>query len=318
VRPVTERDLEDVDGLLDAVSDMARAVPIHQLPIAEAGIGDQDVRLEINSFVEPGASITVSGLVDASAALPRDRRGVHMSRLVQAIDVTSAAPAQSLAEWSTALVLRIADTQNTTDARAALRGKTIVRRVTPVTGLDSPDSFGVSAQARLADGQVHVKVGLDATIITACPCTLAYSSNAAIVELSDVVGLDTANEIANKLLTFTHSQRATVRIVADAGPGGLDLPALYRAVTAGAHVVHELLKRPDEHFLVRKAHERPQFTEDVVRDVAAALVLELDASTDLATVVRIESVAIESIHAHSAASAVEGTLLELRNALEAP
>jgi GTP cyclohydrolase FolE2 len=48
--------------------------------------------------------------------------------------------------------------------------------------------------------------------------------------------------------------------------------SLYKILDESVHLIYDLLKRPDEHELVVRALSKPQFTEDVIRDVAYNLI----------------------------------------------
>ncbi|MCB0236308.1 MAG: GTP cyclohydrolase I FolE2, partial [Anaerolineae bacterium] len=78
--------------------------------------------------------------------------------------------------------------------------------------------------------------------------------------------------------------------------------------------VYELLKRPDEFFVVNKAHRNPRFVEDVVREMLyGALEVYLGLPDDDFVLARQEN--FESIHRHNAFAEHSGTLRELRAAL---
>src|SRR5258708_39996721 len=62
---------------------------------------------------------------------------------------------------------------------------------------------------------------------------------------------------------------------------------------------YDLLKRPDEFFIVNKAHQNPKFVEDVVRGILArALDVYADFPDD--TFISATQVNYESIHKHDA------------------
>jgi MptA/FolE2 family GTP cyclohydrolase len=75
--------------------------------------------------------------------------------------------------------------------------------------------------------------------------------------------------------------------------------------------VRELLKRPDELFVVEHAHRTPRFVEDSVRFVLKGL---LDAFPDLADgdFVLARQVNFETIHTHDVAAERWGTIGEIR------
>ncbi|MBC5810763.1 MAG: GTP cyclohydrolase I FolE2 [Candidatus Eremiobacteraeota bacterium] len=74
---------------------------------------------------------------------------------------------------------------------------------------------------------------------------------------------------------------------------------------------YDLLKRPDEFFVVNKAHHNPRFVEDVVRGILAGA-LEMYADFPDDTFVLASQVNYESIHKHDAIAESFGTFGELR------
>jgi GTP cyclohydrolase FolE2 len=212
----------------------------------------------------------------------------------------------------------VAERQDTARARVTASATTVLSRATAITRQISRDRFHVHGEVSLDGESLSGRIGLSTTIITACPCTQAYSWSDIAFELAHTHGVELANEILPRLVTFTHSQRASACVTVDIVAGGPSLGHCYTALCDGAHTVNELLKRPDEHDLVQRAHARPQFSEDVVRDIAAALVGAVgDARVPSPCRVTVESEAVESIHSHSVDSRLDLTLEELRGALPA-
>jgi GTP cyclohydrolase-4 len=77
---------------------------------------------------------------------------------------------------------------------------------------------------------------------------------------------------------------------------------------------YDLLKRPDEFFIVNKAHHNPKFVEDVVRGILARA---LDMYSDLGddTFLFASQVNYESIHKHDAFAEAFGLFAEFRQEL---
>jgi GTP cyclohydrolase IV len=313
--PVPADVIEDPAAFLDRITDIPSSAPAFPVPVSEAGIGEQEVFLQLAGFGEAPEMMPVHGTVSASASLGGTQRGVHMSRIVESVQAVSGTEWPALDDFISALALDVARRQGLGRSRVRFDGQTQIPARAPVSGRLSLNKWGVHAEAACTDGVVTSRAGLTATIITACPCTRAYSWHTAVIGLAGVIGIDTANAVGAGLVTYTHSQRATVTVMVDGGNAGIPLPECYEAIRAGAHVVYELLKRPDEHFLVRQAHERPQFTEDVVREVAARIAAQARGPARDQAAVTVTSAAVESIHAHTVRSKVEGTLAELRGYL---
>ena len=75
--------------------------------------------------------------------------------------------------------------------------------------------------------------------------------------------------------------------------------------------VFELLKRPDELFIVEHAHLQPRFVEDSVRVALKGLLDEVPALTDDDFVLS-RQVNLETIHDHDVVAERWGTIGELR------
>ena len=78
--------------------------------------------------------------------------------------------------------------------------------------------------------------------------------------------------------------------------------------------VYELLKRPDELFVVEHAHLRPRFVEDSVR-VAVSELLAAQPDLDDGDFVLSRQVNLETIHDHDVVAERWGTVGELRGEL---
>ena len=78
--------------------------------------------------------------------------------------------------------------------------------------------------------------------------------------------------------------------------------------------IYELLKRPDELFVVEHAHLQPRFVEDSVR-VALKSVLDELPGLDDGDFLLSRQVNFETIHAHEVVAERYGTVGELRSEL---
>lgn len=300
----------DRDAFIDYETDMPASLPTVAIAVARAGITAQPVRLTVPSLLDDGAEMSIIGKADLFSALPANRRGVHMSRMVRACHDLNGRDWPSLADYLRALTAAVADLQQLDTATVRLRAETTVVRAAPVTGGPSPDTFQIEATGVRTTEGVQVRVGLGATVMTACPCTQAYTRYETIAALLEPLGDTEANTFGFAYPTFTHSQRGVVWVHAE-GADGLGLCHLFEAIDEGAHLTYELLKRPDEHALVRAAHNNPQFTEDVVRDIAAHLVQKYSHLLPPATTVTVRCRNYESIHGHDAVSEISATVAEL-------
>jgi len=74
---------------------------------------------------------------------------------------------------------------------------------------------------------------------------------------------------------------------------------------------YDLLKRPDELFVVNKAHRNPRFVEDVVREMLLTVV-ETYAHLPDSSFILAKQMNLESIHKHNAFAERLGALGEIR------
>jgi GTP cyclohydrolase-4 len=78
--------------------------------------------------------------------------------------------------------------------------------------------------------------------------------------------------------------------------------------------IYELMKRVDEAAVVEKAHRRPRFVEDCVREMIQGVVARLpDLPDDTLVSARQEN--LETIHQHDVSAERQGTLGEIREEL---
>src|SRR5207237_8242461 len=78
--------------------------------------------------------------------------------------------------------------------------------------------------------------------------------------------------------------------------------------------IYELMKRSDEASVVEKAHRRPRFVEDCVREMIRGVVEAYPAIDDRAFV-SARQVNLETIHQHNVVAERFGTLGEVRREL---
>ena len=79
--------------------------------------------------------------------------------------------------------------------------------------------------------------------------------------------------------------------------------------------IQSILKRPDEAELVRIAHLKPLFAEDVIREMAKNFILRGFSNLDDDLNITFKILSMESIHPYNVYACVEITLGELKSAV---
>jgi GTP cyclohydrolase-4 len=259
------------------------------------------------------------------ADLRPDKAGVHMSRfseLLEAatLDVLARKDQPSRMED---LVERIAGeivgSQGALRADVRLRADFGLERWTPVSGKRSQETYTLIGIAHAdAEGTRRV-VGVEAEGMTACPCAQLMVREHSIRELIEV-GFSPADakRAVDALPVATHNQRGRGSILIGTSVDKqheLRAEDLVEIVeNSMSSETYDLLKRPDEFYVVNKAHHNPKFVEDVVRGILARA---LDVYADFPDETYISSTQInyESIHKHDAFAEAFGLFGEFRREL---
>jgi GTP cyclohydrolase-4 len=236
--------------------------------------------------------------VEAAVSLRGDQRGVHMSRIEQSF--LTEVPNQTLPGAALEIARTMRGLQQQETARVTLSAVVPLRTTTRVTGLVSPDTVQVTASAKVGKN-AHVSASLLANNIVACPCmqTYALTDLASALEME----LDSVLDLLTRVPIATHSQKGYVRLEVQA-PQLDQLPdfaTLYRVVDQSTTLTQELLKRPDEYELIRRAHLDAQFVEDVTRAATINLLKEFGEHVeDLPSGIclDVQAKSYESIHGH--------------------
>jgi GTP cyclohydrolase IV len=162
-------------------------------------------------------------------------------------------------------------------------------------------------------------VGVEAAGINACPCAQGLVRGAAASRLHEA-GFEEGDveRILELVPLATHNQRGrgTLFVGSDQRVNAEQLAAIVESSMSSP--VYELLKRPDELFVVEHAHLQPRFVEDSVRLALQGTLASYPALAD-GDFLFSRQVNLETIHTHDVVAERYGTVGELRTELrEAP
>ena len=257
--------------------------------------------------------------IDCTVDLARDQKGVHMSRFPElfdeAIDEVVLGQGLLVEVLADRIASQIVERQNALRAEVRIVARWPQRRRTPVTGLETQEIVSlIGIAAAGATGSRRV-VGVEATGINACPCAQDLVRARAYERLEEAgFGAD-ADRILELVPLATHNQRGrgTLLVGTTHELDAEDLSGIVeRSMSAP---VYELLKRPDELFVVEHAHLQPRFVEDSVR-VAIRELLESKPTLDDGDLVPSRQVNLETIHDHDVVAERWGTVAEIRRELD--
>jgi GTP cyclohydrolase-4 len=254
---------------------------------------------------------------DLYADLDSARAGVHMSRfsdvleeVIEDLAVNNWPKIELLAE---ALAQAVVERQHVSRAEVHIRTAYPLQKWTPVSGRRTQEIYGLQAHAVATAQGSRRLIGVEVEGMVACPCAQDMVHAFARTRLQEE-GFQ--KEDIEKMLDVTplatHNQRgrATLMIGTNQDIDASDLIRLVEDAMSSEN--YALLKRPDELYIVNKAHANPRFVEDVVREVLNAVVNTYTQLSD-DTFVWIHQRNDETIHKYDVEAEGWGTLGELRS-----
>jgi GTP cyclohydrolase IV len=300
---------------LPLVSDMQASAPPVELALSRAGVTGVHKAIRIRRGDQ---EILMAAEIDCTVDLARDQKGVHMSRFPelfdQAIDEVVLGEGLLVEALAHRIASQIVERQRALRAEVRIVARWPVRRRTPVTELVTQEMVSLIGMAAVNGTSSRRVVGVEATGINACPCAQGLVRARAAERLAEAGFGDDVERILDLVPIATHNQRGRGTLLVGTTLE-LDAEDLFGIVERSMSApVYELLKRPDELFVVEHAHLRPRFVEDSVRIAVKEL---LDARPDLddADFVLSRQVNLETIHDHDVVAERWGTAGELRGEL---
>lgn len=256
---------------------------------------------------------------DLYADLDASRAGVHMSRFSEALaevleaTITNTWPRiEVLAEQ---LAKNIVERQKVSRAEVHIHTTYPLEKWTPVSNQRSQEVYGLLAEAVATPKSSRRMIGVEVEGMVACPCAQDMVHSYTQVRLQEE---GFPEDVIEKMLSVTplatHNQRgrATLMIGSSQSEQEIDARDLV-AIVEGAMSSENygLLKRPDELYVVNKAHANPRFVEDVVREALRAVVEKYPTLPD-DSFVWVRERNDETIHKYDVEAEGWGMLGELR------
>ncbi len=259
--------------------------------------------------------------LDCYVDLGRDQKGAHMSRFDEVVNeaigevVLSESPfrAETLARHIAELVR---ERQGAERAEVTIAARYPEHKPAPVSGIQTQEIYTLHGRAVAFERGTRGTVGVSATGMTACPCAQELvAARARERLLAQGFSGEQIDQILESVPVATHNQRglATLQIgCTEESATEIDATTLLEIAEASmSSEIYELMKRSDEVEVVEKAHRRPRFVEDCVREMLAGVV-RVFAELDGESFVSARQENLETIHQHNVVAERHGLLSELR------
>jgi len=301
------------------LDDVQERAPRLRLALSRVGVTG------VEKVIRVGANL-YSARLDCFVDLGANQKGAHMSRFEEVVNeaigevVLGEAPlrAETLA---CQIAERIRLRQRAERAEVRLEARYPEHKPAPVSGVQTQELYTLLGIASAGERGTRRVVGVRATGMTACPCAQELVAGGARLALAkEGFSEPEIERILACVPVATHNQRGIGTLLVgcpEGGPGEelLDAETLLAVVEeAMSSEIYELMKRSDEAEVVVKAHRRPRFVEDCVREMVGGLVERIPALPDHCFVLaRQEN--LETIHQHNVVAERHGTLGALRREL---
>ncbi len=300
----------------ELLDDLQASTPEVRLGLSRAGVQGvaKAIRLRWG-----GAEKLISAEIDCFVDLDPGQKGVHMSRFPElfeeAIDQVVIGEAFLVEELAEHIARHIVGRQRAGRAEVRIAARYPLERRTPVTDLATQEMISIVGIAAATVSRVRRVVGVDATGINACPCAQGLVRGKAAERLLEA-GFEAMDvkRILELVPIATHNQRGrgTLYIGSDHPVNAEELAGIVEGSMSSP--IYELLKRPDELFVVEHAHLQPRFVEDSVR-ISLQSTLERYPELKDEDFVLARQLNFETIHSHEVLAERYGTVGELRGEL---
>ncbi len=302
-------------------TDVQAQVPARQIALSRVGVTgvEKVVRIRQN-----GSEQLFYAKLECFVDLGPDQKGAHMSRFEEVVNEAigevvlgeAGFRAETLARQIAELVR---DRQGARRAEVTIAARYPEHKPAPVSGIATQEIYTLYGSAVASERGTRRLVGVAASGLTACPCAQELIAASARDHLrEDGFGDEEIRRILEIVPVATHNQRGLGTLHIGAAEGcelAVEAHTLLGIVEQSmSSEIYELMKRVDEAAVVEKAHRRPRFVEDCVREMINGVVEVFpDLGDDAFVSARQEN--LETIHQHNVQAERHGLLGELRHEL---
>jgi GTP cyclohydrolase-4 len=302
-------------------ADVQAQPPTVQVSLSRVGVTgvEKIVRVRQN-----GEEQLFSARLECFVDLGPQQKGAHMSRFEEVVNEVIGEVVLGEATFKAeALAQRIAELvrerQQAARAEVTVAARYPEHKPAPVSGIATQEIYTLYGSAVASASGTRRLVGVAAQGMTACPCAQQLVKGASRERLlDDGFSEDEVERIFEHVPVATHNQRGlgTLHIGVPEGAGTeIEARTLLDIVEGSmSSEIYELMKRSDEGAVVEKAHRRPRFVEDCVREMIAGILDRLPELSD-GHFVSARQENLETIHQHNVVAERFGTLGELRREL---
>jgi GTP cyclohydrolase-4 len=301
--------------------DVQARPPAVALSLSQVGVTGVEKVIRLS---QDGAEQLFWARFECVVELGPNQKGAHMSRFEEVVNEAigevvlgeSGFKAETLAER---IAMLVRERQRARRAEVSVTARFPEHKPAPLSGIQTQELYTLHGLAVASETGTRRLIGVTAQGMTACPCAQEIITAGARERL-EADGFSEAEivRILDAVPVATHNQRGlgTLYIGLPEGSGEeIDARLLVDIVESSmSSEIYELMKRTDEAHVVEKAHRKPRFVEDCVREMVKGVVDRLPQLEDRAFLsARQEN--LETIHQHNVVAERHGLLGEIRSEL---
>jgi GTP cyclohydrolase I/GTP cyclohydrolase-4 len=305
-----------------SIEDVQNQVPTLHISLSRVGVTNVEKVIRINAG---GSETLYSAKLDCFVDLGPRQKGAHMSRFEEVVNDAigevilgeSAFRAETLAQH---IAEKVRDRQGARRAEVHIEARYPEHKPAPESGIVTQEIYSLLGVAVASEIGTRRLVGVQAQGMTACPCAQGLvEARSRERLLADGFSDDDVDRIFEAVPVATHNQRGlgTLHLgCPEDCDTDIDAESLLAIVEDSmSSEIYELMKRADEGAVVEKAHRRPRFVEDCVREMVRGVVDRFPILTERHFIsARQEN--LETIHQHNVTAERFGLLGEIRRELQ--
>jgi GTP cyclohydrolase-4 len=304
------------------LEDVQAQTPTLAVSLSRVGVTNVEkvIRIEAN-----GSEQLYSARLDCFVDLGPQQKGAHMSRFEEVVNDAigevvigeAALRAETLAKH---IAEKIRDRQDARRAEVHIEARYPEHKPAPESGIVTQEIYSLLGVAVASEIGTRRLVGVRAQGMTACPCAQKLVEGRSRERLTaDGFSEDEIDRIFDAVPVATHNQRGlgTLHVgCPEDCDNDIDAEVLLAIVEDSmSSEIYELMKRSDEGAVVEKAHRRPRFVEDCVREMVRGVIGGLPILTDR-HLVSARQETLETIHQHNVTAERFGLVGEMRRELQ--
>ncbi|MFL5845323.1 MAG: GTP cyclohydrolase MptA [Solirubrobacteraceae bacterium] len=251
-----------------------------------------------------------------------EQKGAHMSRFEETVNdvigeiVVSGDSVLRAEQLAQRIAEEVRERQGARRAEVSIQARYPEHKPAPVSGIETQELYTLYGVAVASERGTRRLIGVAAQGMTACPCAQGLVADASRERLlADGFDEEQIARVFEHVPVATHNQRGLGTLYIGCPEectediDARDLVAIVEGSMSSE--IYELMKRSDEGAVVEKAHRRPRFVEDCVREMIAGVVERYPQLLEH-TFVSARQENLETIHQHNVVAESFGLLGDMR------